>query len=274
MAGVVDRPEDLAKVELLVCDVDGVVYRGSQGIPGAGEALASLERMGVELLFATNNATKTGLEAADRISTRTGYTAAQSQVITSGDATAALLGDNGVSNVLVLGEGALERTLEDHGLSVVTEPSVAEVVVVGLDRGITYRKLSDAMTAVLGGATLYATNTDASFPAADGLQPGAGSIVAALERATGVAAIVCGKPHEPVRKLIRERAEARVVAILGDRPETDLALGIAEGWFSILVLTGITRSIDEVAEEHTPTAVASSIVDVVGLLSGADQKRY
>ncbi len=266
MAAVVAGVEDLAKAEVLVVDLDGVLYRGNKSIEGAGEALEQLERAGLDLLFVTNNATKSALEAADTITARTAYAAAESQVITSGLAAAHWMRAEGVESAFVVGEPSLERTLRGLGVALAEEPEEADAVLVGLDREITYRRLADAMTAVLAGATLYATNTDASFPAAEGLLPGAGTIVAAVERATGATSFVCGKPHEPARALVREYAAGRTVAVVGDRPETDLALGIAEGWPTVLTLTGVTNSAKDVPKELKPTAVVRSFADVPAVL--------
>ena len=267
MAGGSHRPEDLTKVELLICDLDGVLYRGTRAIAGARHSLERLEREGIEVLFVTNNSTKTRREAADHIRGRSGYMATEQQVLTSGDATATLLRETHISAVFVLGESALEQTLREHGLTVTADPSAAEVVVVGLDRGLTYQKLSTAMEAVNRGAILYATNTDAAFPSSEGLQPGAGSLVAAVETGTGVDAIVCGKPNEPMRRLIRERVGERLVVVLGDRLETDVALGVEEGWASILVQTGVTRWSGESSDtDLVPTVVVPSIVEAAELL--------
>jgi HAD superfamily hydrolase (TIGR01450 family) len=265
MVRVVARTSPLGNVSVLVCDLDGVLYRGARAIPGAGEALQRLEASGIELLFVTNNSTRTAEQTATVIAERTGFPAAADRVITSGLATARWLRDR-ASTALVVGEEGLEQILATEGVAPVTDPGAAEAVVVGLDRSFDYDRLSAAMDAVRGGAALYATNTDATFPTPDGLRPGGGAIVAAVERACGVDAFVCGKPHEPVRRLIRDLAPAGGIAVVGDRPETDVALGAAEGWPTVLVLSGVTEEGDEIAPAHVPTAVVGSIAEVPDLV--------
>ena len=116
-------------------------------------------------------------------------------------------------------------------------------MVVGFHREFDYERLRVASTAVRAGARLLASNDDATYPTADGPIPGGGSILAAVERASGVAATVAGKPHRPMADLIRARLGPAGI-VVGDRPDTDGALATAMGWRFGLVLSGVTVSAD------------------------------
>lgn len=225
-------------IDTVVFDLDGVLYRGDNPIPGVGEVVSRLASTGTHILFATNNSTTEEPHVAANIARRTGFAAVAEQVITSGYATArALRGE--VQRVYVIGGAGLAVVLEREGISITGDWRTVDAVVVGLDRDISYPKLVDATAAVRGGARLVATNHDPTYPTPNGLAPGAGSIVAALETATGQPAEVMGKPHAPFASVVKERASGRI-AVVGDRIDSDMALARNNGWPAILVLTGVT----------------------------------
>ncbi len=247
----------------VVCDLDGVLYRGPEPVAGAGRALDLISEAGIDLLFATNNSTRTAAEVAAAIESRTRHAVTPGEVVTSAMATAHHLA--GVTNgVYVIGGRGLPPTLAAEGIPVVDAWREADCVVVGLDPHLTYEKLADATLAVRAGARLVATNDDATFPTPQGLVPGAGALVAALERATGIAAEVCGKPHPPMRRLLRELTGRGPVLVVGDRIETDIALGHAEGWTTVLTLSGVSSSED--AASATVDHVVGSIADLPAIL--------
>lgn len=225
----------------------------------------ALAAAGVGLTFLTNNATKTSAEAAAKIARLTGYRATAEQVVTSAQAAAQLLAGSRPATLLFGAAGASEP-LAAAGIEIVDDWERAEAVVVGLDPNLTYERLTAAVMAVANGARFVATNTDATYPTPQGLWPGAGSLVAAVEAATGVRAEVAGKPHPPIRSLLEAQVDAERVVVAGDRPETDLALGALEGWETVLVLTGVTATAESV--EPVPDYVVDSIVDVPKLIVG------
>lgn len=248
----------------VVCDIDGVLYRGPEAVPGAGEVLVRLQDGGLRLLFATNNSTRHAVEVAATIERRTGFPALAEQVVSSAMATAHHLA-GAAHAVFVIGGGGLVATLQAAGMACVDRWQEADTVVVGLDEELTYAKLAEATLAVRnGGARLVATNADATFPSRRGLLPGGGALVAALETATGSTAEICGKPHEPMRRLLRERTGPGAVVVIGDRIDTDMELGWSEGWATILTLTGVTtlREASEARVDH----VVASVADVPALL--------
>jgi 4-nitrophenyl phosphatase len=160
-------------------------------------------------------------------------------VVTSPMATAAHLAGQ-VETALVVGTGSLSAELERAGIATTDRHHGADAVVIGLDPELTYRKLQEATLAVGAGARLVATNDDATFPSSEGILPGAGAIVAAVERATGTAAEVCGKPHPPMLRFLAGRITREPVLVVGDRIDTDIAMGRAMGWSTALVSTGVT----------------------------------
>ncbi len=251
----------------VVCDLDGVVYRGTIPIEGAADALRRIEGMGFNLLFVTNNSTRTPVQTAAGIARITGYEASDDQVLGSAQAAAALLAGGDVREAMVVGGPGILEALEQAGISTTAKPDRAGAVVVGLDREFTYRKLDAAASAIRNGARFIATNNDVTFPGAGGIHPGAGAIVAAIAAASGTEPEIAGKPHEPVRKLIRERLRPGPVWVVGDRPETDIALALAEGWHSALVLTGIVETPSVVPPRFTSEVVIESIVRLPDVLA-------
>jgi HAD superfamily hydrolase (TIGR01450 family) len=252
----------------IVFDLDGVVYLGHVGIPGAGAALEAVSAMGWHLIFATNNSTRSPGAVLDRIEHLTGFRAEDVDVVTSGMAAAAWTARKH-RRVFLVGEEGLRDTLTGAGLEIVDDDT-AEAVIVGLDRGISYDSIATASRLVRNGATYVATNTDATFPTPSGPVPGAGSIVAAITTASGRAPISCGKPEEPMVDLVRSRVRGARVWVVGDRPETDLAMARRAGWSGVLVLTGVTNTETTIPADHTPDHTLESVSAVPALLAAHD----
>jgi len=248
----------------VICDLDGVVYKGKEAVPGSATALSALEAAGWKIIFSTNNSARTPENVAERIRSITGYPAHAGQVLTSAAAAADLLSDS-KPRTFVLGGTGLVAALEREGVPVAERGAEADAVVVGLATDLTYSWLREASSAVMRGARLVATNHDPTFPTEDGLWPGAGSIVAAIETATGVKAELAGKPFPPMRNLIRRNLGPGPIWVVGDRADTDLALAWAEpGWHAALVLTGVS-----IADENLdpgPEIVARDLAEVARVL--------
>lgn len=232
----------------VLCDLDGVIYRGGSVLPGVPEALSRLRDFGVGIFYMTNNSTRTPAEGAEKIRVLTGIETDESQVLSSSLAAVGVLGpDDGP--VLVVGESGVSDAVARAGLEETDDPDLARSVLVGLARHIDYDLLGRAMAAIRSGARFIATNDDATFPTEDGFMPGAGAIVAAIAASTSREPIVAGKPHPPMRELIRSRGVG-AAWVIGDRPDTDIAIARDEpDWVSILVLTGVAGSEDREAYE-------------------------
>jgi glycerol-1-phosphatase len=205
-----------------VVDLDGVVWLAGTALPGAAEGVAELRRLGIPVLFATNNAAPTihallaGLAAI-------GIEATDEEVATSAQSAAALLGDD--QRVYVVGDAGLREAVSRR--RAVLAEDRPDAVVVGLTRSFDYDTCDRAARFVRDGARFVAANIDPTFPTPTGLRPGAGSIVAAIATASGHAPEVAGKPSPAMARLVTARVA--VGAVVGDRPSTDGAFAAALG---------------------------------------------
>jgi 4-nitrophenyl phosphatase len=249
----------------VVFDLDGVVYVDAHAVPGAGDALRWISDAGWHIVFATNNSTRTASAVLDNIEKRTGFRSPTANVVTSAMA-AASWASTRYERVFVVGEPGLIETLEESGLTVVDD-APADCVIVGLDRDLSYAKIDTASRLIRGGAAFIATNTDATFPTMTGPAPGAGTIVSAVATASGVEPLACGKPHVPMLTLVREMIQGDSVWVVGDRPDTDLAMARRAGWTAVLVLTGVTSSEIGITTDHAPHHTLESIADLPDLLA-------
>jgi glycerol-1-phosphatase len=251
--------------EAFLFDLDGVVYRGSEAVPGAARALARLREGGRRVIFLTNNSARTPGQIVGKLE-GLGVAAAPREVVTSAQALAGLLaGRDGDRTAYVIGEDGVTEALREAGIEVLEgQPEQAGYVVVGWDRHLTYDHLRTASVLVGRGATLVATNADASYPAEGGeLWPGAGSILAAVETATGVSAEVAGKPDKPLFEAALERAGTRRAAVIGDRIETDIAGARAAGLDGILVWTGAASPADLLDNDALPVATIAGLEELL-----------
>jgi len=254
-----------------ILDLDGVVWLREQPIPGAAEAVARLRTAGERVGFVTNN-------SAALLSDQEAKLAAQGIPATGDVVTSAMVAATLVrpgERVLVTGGPGLAEALAGAGAEVVVNDGtgVGEVdaVVVGLHLEFDYARLRVAADAVRRGARLLASNDDATFPTPAGPIPGGGAILAAVERATGVTAVVAGKPHPPMVEVLRARYGGDGT-IVGDRLDTDGLLARELGWRFVLVLSGVT-SADELAAAPAgatvPDGVAPDLAAAVDAYSRA-----
>ena len=253
------------RYEAFLFDLDGVLYRGSEPIPGAAEAVGRLRELGKGLAFVTNNSSRTPRMVTDHLAS-VGIEALDAEVVTSALVTADLLGDRGAKTAFVIGGEGLRSALAARGLELLGgDPANVDVVVVGFDPGVDYAALRTASVLVEKGAALIASNGDPSFPAADGYAwPGAGAIVSAIETTTGSIAEVVGKPHAPLLVAARRAAGGGHPLLIGDRLDTDIAGAVELGWDSALVLTGIATRDQVGAGPVEPTYVLEDLGGLVG----------
>jgi 4-nitrophenyl phosphatase len=258
--------ERLGALDALVSDMDGVVYRGDEPIPGVGEAVERWRASGRRIVFCTNNSHYVVPEYVAKLE-RVGIPAAESDVVSSGVVLAEVLRERGAAGKKAMAVGAqgLRAGLEAAGVTVVDGDSVDAIdyVVVGWDGDFDYRAMKRACLAVRAGAHLLATNSDATFPAPDGLWPGAGAILASIEVSSGVRAEVLGKPHPPMMEAAARRLEGCPrIGIVGDRADTDLAGGRARGWTTILVTSGVTTPAEAEALDPRPDVILPSLASL------------
>jgi len=233
-----------------VFDLDGVLYLGDTQIPHATNAIEGLISSGKKIYFLTNNSGKTRNAYKQKLEAVNGLSMPESSIFTSAYATALVLKSRGAGKrVFVVGEAGLAEELSVvAGMDVITvadsvpEDSI-DYVVAGIDRQFTYDKLRFAHGAITRGhAEFYATNRDSTFPMEVGEIPGGGSLVAAIATATGIEPTTIGKPETHAYEAILEVAKlaAKDSVMVGDRLDTDIAVGRRSGAATILVLTGVT----------------------------------
>ena len=257
----------LIDIKALVLDMDGVLWRGKEPIGDLPKIFASIKAKGLEFAFATNNSSTTAEQYVAKLESF-GVKAIAAQVITSGLSTAEYLGGKYSSGIEIyaIGEEGLFSALEGVGFRV--GKTNAKVVVIGLDRQVDYDKLKTATQLVRQGAALIGTNPDTTLPTPGGLAPGAGSILAAIEAATGIKATIIGKPNplmfnQALQWLGKKSNETLVV---GDRLETDIAGGQAAGFQTALVLSGVTTKEMATSWSPPPILIATDLSDLVDRL--------
>lgn len=251
----------------VVVDLDGVCYLGTQAIDGSADAVSRLRDAGVGVTFATNNATRTQQESAGKLGSL-GFTVEPDEIVTSAVAAAALLEPG--TPCLVVGMRGLREAVRDRGCTLVEDPADAAAVVTGLDRDLSYDTLVRATRALVNGARFVASNADSTFPAEDGISPGAGAIVAALERASGRTPEVAGKPQAALFEAAAARLPDGPLLMVGDRLETDIAGASALGWDTAVVLSGVTDADMVDGADPAPTYVADDLAALVSRLLDGD----
>jgi glycerol-1-phosphatase len=249
----------LAEYEAFLFDLDGVLYRGADPIPGSAETIRAIRDGDRRVAFVTNNSSRTPGQVAALLQTMT-IEAHPGEVVTSALATAWVLGRRGVRSAFVVGEAGIRDALEEAGIEVRDGAAdQVDVVVVGWDRSADYEKLKTAGLLVQRGARLVATNPDPSYPAPDGLWPGAGALLAAITTTTGAIPDVIGKPYPPLFEEARRLVGPARTLVVGDRLDTDIAGAAALGLDSILVLSGVSQAAELLQARELPTYVGTDV---------------
>lgn len=230
------------RFDVLLLDLDGVVYAGGAAVPYAVEALTSAQLAGVRLAYVTNNASRPPLAVAAHLA-ELGLSVTAADVVTSAQAGGRLLSAHlaAGAKVLVVGGAGLHEAVHERGFKVVAaaadDPSA---VIMGFSPDISWRELAQATYAVRGGARLFATNTDRTIPTGEGIGPGNGLLVGVVAEASGSTPLVAGKPEPPLMLESVERTGARSPLVVGDRLDTDILGARNAGLPSLLVLTGVS----------------------------------
>jgi NagD protein len=251
-------------------DMDGVLYRGSEIIPGADQFIRQLRTLGIPFRLLTNNSQRTRRDVVAKLA-RMGIEAEDENVFTSAMATARFLAEQKPGGTAyVIGEGGLLTALHQNGYAVVDhEP---DYVVVGEGRTFNLELVEAAVQMILGGAKLIATNLDPNCPTQNGLRPGCGAMVAMLEIATGVKAFSVGKPSPVMMRAARKELGLTTdeTTMIGDTMETDILGGVQLGFHTVLVLSGGTRKEDLQRYPYRPEIVVASLADFAEMLEERD----
>ncbi len=246
----------------LLIDMDGVIYRSEQLIPGAVRFIEMLQEWNIPFLFLTNNSQRTRRDVATKLQ-RMGMPVEEKHIFTCAMATARFLANQKPGGTAyVIGEGGLLQALHHNGYSVVDKSP--DYVVVGEGRTLSFEMLEHAVQMVLDGAKLIATNLDPNCPTQHGTRPGCGAIVSLIEVAAGIKAFSVGKPSPVMMRTARkELAMATSETIMiGDTMETDILGGVQMGYRTVLVLTGTTHRADLKNYAYQPDLVIDSIADL------------
>jgi NagD protein len=246
-------------------DMDGVLVREEQAIPGADRFLARLSELGARFLVLTNNSIYTPRDLSARLAA-SGLLVPDHAIWTSALATARFLsGQRPGGSAFVIGEAGLTTALHDAGYTLTDRDP--DYVVLGETRTYSFERITRAIRLIADGARFIATNPDATGPSLDGPLPATGSVAALVSHATGVEPYFVGKPNPLMMRsaLNAIDAHSETAAMIGDRMDTDIVSGLEAGMETILLLTGVTTR--EQAERYPYRA--SRIVDSVAeLLDG------
>jgi 4-nitrophenyl phosphatase len=258
---------NLTDIRALIIDMDGVLWLDNTPLPGFNPFFEFLHRQAIPYMLATNNASKTPDQYVHKLA-KMGVKIPLERVLTSPLATAAYLQREYKrgATVFVVGQEGLYEAMRDAGFKIILDISQpAEVVVAGVDFTLTYDKLKYAALHIQRGARFVGTNGDVTFPAEEGNWPGAGSILAALQAATGVKPITIGKPGQLMFDIAVAKmgSQPEHTAMLGDRLGTDILGGQRAGLKTILVTTGIDNETTIRTTGIQPDAVFSGINQLV-----------
>ena len=262
----------LRRLRAFILDMDGVIYQGKAVLPGAAALIRALRGNGVPFRFLTNNSTTPAAKVVARL-VDMGVPALDGDVLTSAEVTAETLRQKHPgARVFVIGEEGVRQALAAAGLRAAADYTDTDLVVVGLDRTVTYAQLREATLAIRRGAPFYATNTDRALPTEVGWIPGAGSLVGALQIASDVDPIVIGKPSTAMfdYALGQLNMPADATGAIGDRPETDIVGGQAAGVCTIAVLTGAGTAEAFAAMQRPPDFVFADLVAMGRAFFGSD----
>jgi 4-nitrophenyl phosphatase len=241
-------------VKGIILDMDGVLWKDSQAIGDLPALFAKMEEISLKVTLATNNATRTTDQYLEKLGLF-GVRLEPWQIITSAEAVGFLLQKQfpNRGNVFLIGEESLKHVLQEYGFNTSEDTNRDVVAVVaGMDRKLNYDKLRAATLLIRQGIPFIGTNPDRTFPTPEGLIPGTGAILAAIEAATDVEPIIAGKPASSMFNLATERMGLlpHEVLCVGDRLETDIAGGQTVGCKTALVLSGVTTA--EAAQKWRP----------------------
>ena len=234
---------DWPVIQGIISDLDGVTYCGDDPIESAVEAFQAWQEAQLPFAFVTNNSTKSAQEFSDKLNGM-GIPAVPERIITSSSAAADRLTEvlPAGARVMVVGSAALADAVASRGFELAAADAAA--VVAGLDRDFSYEKLAQAQDALLGGSAFIGTNPDPMLPNETGFEPGAGSILKAIETASGVAPVIVGKPEPHLVNIALEKlgTPREATFVIGDQINTDIAAGQAAGMSTILVRTGVRNT--------------------------------
>ena len=249
-------------------DMDGVLVREQDAVPGAPEFIARLKELGIPFLLLTNNSIYTPRDLAARLM-RTGLEVPEESIWTSALATAQFLYDQRPGgSAFVIGESGLTTALHEKGYTLTERDP--DYVILGETRTYSFERITQAIRLISAGSRFIATNPDNVGPTPDGPLPATGSVAALVSRATGVDPYYVGKPNPLMMRsaLNAIDAHSETTAMIGDRMDTDIVAGIEAGLETILVRTGVTQVGEEDRYSYRPSRIVESVAELITELEG------
>ncbi len=268
--------QPLTNIHALIIDMDGVLWKGNQALPGLIDFFQLLRQQNLAFILATNNASLTQDQYIAKLE-KMGVSVSSNEILTSSMATSIYLSeqtDPKSTRLFVIGEDGLRLPLIEKGFNLIdsyenTDNSPVDYVVCGLDRKLTWEKLADASLHLHAGAKFIATNADTTLPTERGPVVGNGAILAALQATTHLPPTIIGKP-EPIMyqqaiKILGAAPENTIA--IGDRLNTDILGAVSTGIRSIMVLTGISSEDDIKSINYRPTWILADLPELTMALS-------
>lgn len=250
-------------IQSYLMDMDGVIVRENQLVPGADHFIARLRETGRQFLILTNNSRHIPRDLAAHLR-RLGLDVTDADIWTSALATARFLGDQRPEgSAFVIGESGLTTALYEAGYTQTDHRP--DYVVLGETRTYSFERITQAIRLIQAGARFIATNPDDTSPSPDGPLPATGSVAAMISRASGVKPYYVGKPNPlMMRSALRSiDAHSESTVMIGDRMDTDIVSGIEAGMRTVLVLTGITDRALAETFPYRPTRIVDSVAELV-----------
>ena len=249
-------------------DMDGVLVREQDAVPGAPEFIARLKELGIPFLLLTNNSIYTPRDLAARLR-RTGLEVPEGSIWTSALATAQFLDDQRPGgSAFVIGESGLTTALHEKGYTLTERDP--DYVILGETRTYSFERITQAIRLIAAGSRFIATNPDNVGPTPEGPLPATGSVAALVSRATGVDPYYVGKPNPLMMRsaLNAIDAHSETTAMIGDRMDTDIVAGLEAGLETILVRTGVTQVGEEDRYSYRPSRIVESVAELITELQG------
>ena len=275
----------LSVVRSILFDMDGVLWHGDTPLADLSAVFRILTQLQITWRFVTNNARKTPQQYVEKLA-RFGVMASEKEIVTSATATSQWLGQTlprGAA-IYAIGEDGLLSSLREKGFDLLISTQLptqqadlppCSAVVIGLHQQVTYSQLALASLHVQRGALFVGCNPDLSLPHELGLLPGAGSLLAFVQAASGVAPIIVGKPQPLMFQLALQEigGSSADTLFVGDRLETDIAGANGVGLPSVLLLSGVSQSADLAHTPHRPTYVYPDLTTLVAEIERAQTGR-
>ena len=246
-------------------DLDGTVYRGTEGIESAIRFIQELQHNNIDYFLVTNNSSKTPSQLQKALD-KFGLDVPEERIYSSALATAKYVKQHyHDAKIHVIGSDGLFHAMKEEGFEINVEELNPEVVVMGIDRTIDYMKLSKAAVAVQNGAQLIGTNEDMKFPSEMGFLPGNGSFVRLVANVASVEPVFIGKPSPVMLQVIQDEYGYRKdeMVMIGDNYDTDILCGIRFGCDTIHVNTGVTSTDQVLQKELQPTYCVENLDDLI-----------